>query len=347
MKRLPSLKISKSDYYRNELDIEYNPGLALRLGANMNLAQYIPYQIRDRFVSMLSLFGPRGAASRRREFPMDNLADELDPATSEKRDFWQKEFGVIMTHDVDTKRGYEYGMRKFVEIEREMDIISTFNIVPESLEYDFESEYIRELHRDGFDFGMHGLHHDGKFVYLSLEEQKRRVERAAKIAESLEVPIGYRAPYLHRTKYLVKHLTDSGYLWDSSFPDTDESTVGFADTGSRTLFPFYPIFRDKNEWNQSPLVEIPVSMPQDWTLLYYYKLSENKMLKVWKQKMDYIKSKNGLAVFIIHPDPEDLGHPKRLKFYRKVLEMIKREDPEWYTCTSLANRWKERFQTHS
>ncbi len=325
------------------MDIDYKPGMALRLGVNLSLAQFIPYQIRDRFVSMLSLFGPKGQENRRRTFPTDVLADQLDPTTEEKREFWEKDFGVIMTHDVDTKSGYEFGMRKFVEIEKKHDVVSTFNIVPESLEYNLEKDYIKEVVSAGFDIGMHGLHHDGKFVYLAPEDQKTRTTRAAEIAKDLDVPLGYRAPYLHRTKQLIQYLTENNYDWDSSFPDTDESTVGYADTGCRTVFPFYPLWNDGKSWQRSPVLEIPVSMPQDWTLLYYYKMSENEMMKVWKKKMEYIKSKGGLAVFIIHPDPEDLGHPKRLKLYDEVLKMIDDADPEWFTCSSVSDKWKNRF----
>ncbi|MHA2027026.1 MAG: hypothetical protein ACW98U_14090, partial [Candidatus Thorarchaeota archaeon] len=135
----------------------------------------------------------------------------------------------------------------------------------------------------------------------------------------------------------------AGYDWDSSFPDTDDSTVGYAATGSRTIFPFYPLYRDGGMWQQSSILEIPVSMPQDWTLLYYYKLSEESMLRVWKKKMEYIKSKGGLAVFILHPDPEDFGHPKYHKSFKTLLKIIKEADPEILTCSELAERWKKKF----
>lgn len=338
------MKISKSDYYRNEFDIEYSPPAAFQLGASMGLIEYIPYQIRDSFVSLLSLLRPRTGGPKRREFPIDDLADRLDPTTEEKREFWQKDFGVIMTHDVDTRVGYQYGMKKFVEFERREDMVSTFNIVPESFEYELTTEIAKSLLDDGFDIGMHGLHHDGKYAFLPEIEQRARVEAAAAKAKELGVPhLGYRAPLLHRTKKMIRYLTEAGYQWDSSFPDTDDSTVGYATTGSRTVFPFYPIYSDGTQWRRSEMLEIPVSMPQDWTLLYYYKLSEESMLRVWKKKMEYIKSQGGLAVFILHPDPEDFGHPKYHKAYRKLLKIIKDADPELLTCSQLAERWKKKF----
>jgi hypothetical protein len=105
------VKISKSDYYRNEMDIQYQPPAAMQLGVGLNLVEYIPYQIRDSFVSLLSLLRPKSSQGpKRRDFPIDDLADRLDPTTDEKREFWQKDFGVIMTHDVDTREGYEYGL---------------------------------------------------------------------------------------------------------------------------------------------------------------------------------------------------------------------------------------------
>lgn len=339
------MNISKSDYYRNELDIQYTPPTTMQLGVGLGLVEYIPFQIRDSFVSLLSLFRPKpSVSSRRRNFPIDDLADRLDPTTEEKREFWQKDFGVIMTHDVDTREGYENGLSKFVEMEKQEDIVSTFNIIPNSPLYDLDSDLVTDLVRDGFDIGMHGLHHDGKFAFLSEDEQRTRIYGAAKRAKELNLAsIGYRAPWLHRTKKMVQYLTEAGFEWDSSFPDTDDSTPGYAVTGSRTVFPFYPLYRDGEIWKQSPMLEIPVSMPQDWALLYYYKLSEESILRVWKKKMEYIKSKGGVAGFIIHPDQEDFGHPKYHKAYQTLLKIIKDADPELITCSNLAKRWKKKF----
>lgn len=339
------MRISKSDYYRNELDIQYTPPTAFHLGATLRMADYIPYQIRDSFVSLLSLFRPKQSMeAKRREFPVDDLADRLDPTTEEKREFWQKDFGVIMTHDVDTRVGYEYGMSKFVEFEQKEGIVSTFNVVPSSFDYDLSIDVVEQLVDDGFDVAMHGLHHDGKFAFLLEEDQRSRIDETALRATDLGLKtLGYRAPLLHRTKGLVRFLTEAGFHWDSSFPDTDDSTVGYATTGCRTLFPFYPIYRSGNEWVRSEMIEIPVSMPQDWTLLYYYQLSEESMLRLWKKKMEYIKSRGGLAVFILHPDPEDFGHPKYHGSFKRLLQIIKDADPEILTCSELAARWKKRF----
>jgi peptidoglycan/xylan/chitin deacetylase (PgdA/CDA1 family) len=339
------LKVSKSDYYRNEFDVEYRPPVALQLGVGLSLVEYIPYQIRDSFVSLLSLLRPKSSNTpKRRTFPIDDLADKLDPSTQEKREFWQKDFGVIMTHDVDTREGYDFGLSKFVEIERAEDMVSTFNIVPKSFEYELSPDFITSLLHDGFDIGMHGLHHDGRFAFLPEEEQRTRIVNAANRAKELGIPsVGYRAPWLHRTKQMIRFLTEAAFDWDSSFPDTDDSTIGYASTGSRTVFPFYPLYREEQLWKHSPVLEIPVSMPQDWTLLYYYKLSEESILRVWKKKMEYIKKQGGLATFIVHPDQEDFGHPKYHRAYKTLLKTIKEADPELLTCTDLARRWKRKF----
>jgi hypothetical protein len=103
------------------------------------------------------------------------------------------------------------------------------------------------------------------------------------------------------------------------------------------------MYKEEGAWKRSTIVEIPVSMPQDWTLLYYYKLSEESVLRVLKKKMDYIKSQGGLATFILHPDQEDFGHPRHHKAYMALLGIIKDADPELMTCSDLARRWKKRF----
>ena len=124
------------------MDIKYEPPAAMQYGVNMNLIEYIPHQIRNSFVSMLSLFRKKPASGqKRREFPIDDLADRLDPSTDEKKEFWKKDFGVIMTHDVDTRVGYEYGMSKFAEMERAEDMVSTFNIVAKSPVYEISEHW--------------------------------------------------------------------------------------------------------------------------------------------------------------------------------------------------------------
>jgi hypothetical protein len=124
------------------MDIPYDPSIGFQIGINLNLIQYIPYQVRDKFVSLLSIMGNRSSGELRRSFPIDDLADRLDPTTEEKREFWDKDFGVLMTHDVDTRLGYNYGLAKFVEIEKQMNFVSTFNIVPKSNEYDVSKQLV-------------------------------------------------------------------------------------------------------------------------------------------------------------------------------------------------------------
>ena len=177
------MEITESDFYRNEMDIEYRPPAALKLGAGLGFVEYIPYQIRNSFVSLLSLARPRSSNKpKRRNFPIDDIADKLDPSTDEKRDFWQKNFGVIMTHDIDTRGGYEYGFSKFIEMEQAEDMVSTFNIVPSSSEYRIDPDKISSLVKDGFDFGMHGLYHDGKLF----SSEKEFLRRAKKINQYLK-----------------------------------------------------------------------------------------------------------------------------------------------------------------
>ena len=151
----------------------------MQYGVNLKMIEYIPHQIRNSFVSALSLFRkPPTSEQKRREFPIDDLADKMDPSTDEKREFWKKDFGVIMTHDVDTRVGYEYGLSKFVEMERKEDLVSTFNIVADSYEYNISKDFVKSLIKQGFDFGMHGLHHDAKFPFLPVIEQKDRIEKS-------------------------------------------------------------------------------------------------------------------------------------------------------------------------
>ena len=129
LKGMTNLKISKSQFYRNEMDISYNPSLFLRLGVMLNMRHFLPPNFRNIIGPLLSSKTNQIIITRgRRNFPFDDLADKYDPSIDEKRDFWGKDFGVIITHDVDSVYGLKVGLPAFIQIEKKFDLVSTFNL---------------------------------------------------------------------------------------------------------------------------------------------------------------------------------------------------------------------------
>ena len=84
-----------------------------------------------------------------------------------------KKFALVLSHDIDTKKGYEQ-VERLMQIDEKYGFRSTFNFVPER--YGKISVNLTEkIQAKGFEIGVHGLKHDGK-----LFRSKRIFDRRAK-----------------------------------------------------------------------------------------------------------------------------------------------------------------------
>src|SRR5438477_11818763 len=70
-----------------------------------------------------------------------------------------KAFAFVLTHDVEGTKGMERS-RALAELEMDSGFRSSFNFVPEG-EYDARSSLRSFLTGNGFEIGVHDLHHDG------------------------------------------------------------------------------------------------------------------------------------------------------------------------------------------
>jgi len=62
-----------------------------------------------------------------------------------------------------------------------------------------------------------------------------------------------------------------------------------------TIFPF-PV---ENDGCRKGYIEMPYTLPQDFTLFVVMK---EKTIDIWKQKLDWIAEKGGMALLNTHPD---------------------------------------------
>ena len=69
-------------------------------------------------------------------------------------------FAFVLTHDVEGAIGLGR-CRALADMEMSLGFRSAFNFVPEG-EYEVPSQLRRALTADGFEIGVHDLHHDGK-----------------------------------------------------------------------------------------------------------------------------------------------------------------------------------------
>jgi hypothetical protein len=214
----------------------------------------------------------------------------IDEATGKKPCNWigwpnGEKFALVLTHDVETGAGQER-CKDLMEMEKKRGFLSSFNFVPER--YEVSKELRDHIVGQGFEVAVHDLRHDGK-LYKS---KKLFLENAKKINEYLKDwnSVGFRAGAMHHDLDLI-HALDIEY--DASTFDTDPLEP--QPDGVGTIFPF----RVDDGRNGKGYIELPYSLPQDFTL--FILLKQNN-IDIWKKKLDWIAGKGGLALFITHPD---------------------------------------------
>lgn len=227
------------------------------------------------------------ADRRRREFAE---VWPIDPGTAVVPPRWPgwpdgKRFGLVLTHDVEGKKGYDR-IPRLVELTQKYGFRACFNFVPRG-EYQITPAMLDLLERAGFEAGIHGLEHDGKLY----QSPKKFAAKAAQIREIQHQwgAVGFRSPLMqHRLGW----LHELGCEYDSSTFDVDPFEP--EPDGMRTIFPF---------WVQAPgtdgFVELPYTLVQDFNL---FKVLGEQNIDIWKKKLDWIVEQRGMALLNTHPD---------------------------------------------
>ncbi len=226
-----------------------------------------------------------------------------------------KQFAFVISHDVDTKRGLERCLQ-IADLEERLGFRSAFYFVPEG-RYEVSKTFRDELVRRGFEVGVHGLYHDGR-TFTS-----RRVfeKRAPLINQYLKEwgATGFRAPSMIRNLDWIQEL-DANY--DASTFDTDPFEP--QPEGVGTIFPFWVEGRD----SRPGYVELPYTLPQDYTL---FVLLQAKTNELWKRKLAWIAPKGGMALMDVHPcyaAPAGQACSQEeypLELYEEFLKHVRRE----------------------
>ncbi len=282
-------------------------------GINQNIYYHFKPFIPRRF----QIFLRRQVVMRKRLlcaniWPIDKKAGKSPDGWSGWPD--QKQFALVLTHDVDSAKGQEK-CHNLIKIEESLGFRSSFNFVPER--YKVSTELREYLTKNGFEVGVHGLYHDGK-LYKS---KKIFQERASRINHYLKEwdSIGFRSPAMHHNLDWIHNLD---IKYDTSTFDTDPFEPYSDSVG--TIFPFWV----SGNSTKNGYVELPYTLPQDFTLFI---LMKEKNIEIWKQKLDWIAKKGGMALLNVHPDYMNFNGTKlRMQefpatFYKHFLEYIKSE----------------------
>jgi hypothetical protein len=196
-----------------------------------------------------------------------------------------KRFAVVLTHDVEGRKGFER-IGSLMDLESRQGFRSSFNLVPEG-EYRVSDASRLGVERRGFEVGIHGLKHDGK-LYWSHAAFSRQAEQIRRYRQQWQAS-GFRSPFMHHNLEWIHEL---GMEYDASTFDTDPFEP--QPDGAGTIFPF---------WVSSPkhagYVELPYTLAQDYNLFIVLR---EKTTDVWKRKLDWIAERGGMVLMNTHPD---------------------------------------------
>ncbi|HZY60374.1 MAG TPA: hypothetical protein VFE56_11460 [Candidatus Binataceae bacterium] len=236
--------------------------------------------------------------------------------------FWPGDHKVciVLTHDVESSLGLER-MERMADLEERYGFRSAWNLALD--QYPIDWSLIERLRARGFEFGAHGLKHDGR-LFRSDRDFAELAPRLMKIAREHGLR-GFRAPSTLRRAQWIPHL---GFDFDSSFADTDifEPQPG----GTCSIFPFF----------LESVVELPYTLPQDHTLIH---LLGRELLPTWIRKARWIASLGGMILTLTHPDYS--GEGICLEAYEKLLDHLAQVEKAWRALPSeVADWWRQRAE---
>jgi peptidoglycan/xylan/chitin deacetylase (PgdA/CDA1 family) len=225
---------------------------------------------------------------------------------------------IVLTHDVDSALGFSQ-MEAMAEVEEKHGFRSAWNLP--LAQYPLDFKLVEQMRARGFEFGAHGLSHDGRLFrsrkdFLALTPKLERLAREHHLR-------GFRAPStLRRAEWIAMMDFD----FDSSFSDTDpyEPQAG----GTCSIFPFF----------LGEMVEMPYTLAQDHTLVH---VLHRNPLAIWTLKAQWIVSLGGMILSLTHPDYSGAG--PNLAHYEDFLKHLRDVESAWHALPSeIASWWRRR-----
>jgi len=242
-----------------------------------------------------------------------------------------RQFAVVISHDVDTKRGLDRCLQ-IADLEERLGFRSAFYFVPKG-RYTVPKTMRDELVRRGFEVGVHGLYHDWR-TFMSRPVFEKRAPWINYYLKDWGAS-GFRAPSMIRNLDWIGELNID---YDTSTFDTDpfEPQPG----GVGTIFPYW--IEGAN--SRPGYVELPYTLPQDYTL---FVLLQSRGIDIWNQKLAWDRKKGGMAFCDVHPcyadpaasSPASNSYP--LSYYESFLNVIRTQyrDQYWHVLPREMSHW--------
>jgi len=245
----------------------------------------------------------------------------------------QKRFAFILSHDIDTLHGQNKCI-DLLKLDKRLGFRSSFSFVPER--YDVQTNLFSFIRKQGFDICVHGLYHDEK-LFSSKKAFDRQAIKINEYIDKWETK-GFTSPSAHHnlewTIELKIQFAITTFDTDPFEPQPD---------GVKRIFPFWV----NGNPNHQGYVELPYTLPQDFTLFI---LMKEKSIDIWKQKLDWIVENGGMALLNTHPDYINFSGKKLAleeypaEYYEEFLNYVKTkyDNQYWHVLPSeMASFWKK------
>ncbi len=242
---------------------------------------HVPWRLRLAFRRWLAARTARDAQAVWPIAPGAGVAPEGWPGWPQG-----KRFAVALSHDVEGRAGVER-VEALARLEMNLGFRSSFNFIPEG-EYPPPLELFAWLRANGFEVGVHDLHHDGS-LFRSEADFRRQAPTINRYLHEWRA-LGFRAGFMfHNLAWIGElHLE-----YDASTFDTDPFEP--QPDGVGTIFPFWvPADAPRQGY-----VELPYTLPQDSTLFLLFK---HRSADLWKSKADWVAAHGGMVLVNVHPD---------------------------------------------
>lgn len=270
-------------------------------------------------------------AKHKETWPIDKSAGDLPNKWSGWPD--NKRFALVLQHDVDSAKGVPR-IRNIIDCEDHLGFKSSFNLVPEK--YSVSKELRTTIQESGREIGVHGLKHDGK-LFKSPSAFYKQVDRVNYYLKEWG-SVGFTSPSMLRNLALMAELDiEHGCSTFDTDPFEPQSE------GVKTIFPISIV----NESLKRSYIELPYTLPQDHCL---FVILGQKDIHIWRDKLDWIVQKGGMALLNTHPDYMNFGdgiigreeYPE--SFYQEFLTYIKNnyQGEYWHALPQeVARFWRD------
>jgi len=246
-------------------------------------------------------------------------------------------FALVLTHDVDTRRGLAR-CQAIMELEERLGFRSAFNFVPRG-RYTVPPALRQNMADRGFEVGVHGLYHDW-WTFLSRRVFRRRAPQINQYLRDWGA-VGFRAPSMISNLDWMHGLE---LEYDGSSFDTDPFEP--QPVGVGTCFPF----RVPGPGGTHGYIELPYTLPQDFTL---FVLLQQRNVETWTTKLRWLAERRAMALLNVHPDYTCTRGERQqvdeypLEYYEAFLQHVRSnwEGAYWNALPREAARYANSIET--